>query len=134
MLLIGRDPFHILKNYGWALSWKIALFFKVCGCVHTHAYPKRAHTHVHTHGSRRPYTHTLKIYAHTHTLHTRAQLTAGYWDWPLIKAMDIKLTSETYDEDPLDDTARDGDTVRIMGVSHNVPFDSCQYLTTLPHG
>ena len=30
--------------------------------------------------------------------------------------MDIKLISETYDEDPLDDTARDGDTVRIMGV------------------
>ena len=40
MLLVGRDPHHILKNYGWAMSWKIVLFCKVCGRIH-------ARTHMH---------------------------------------------------------------------------------------
>ena len=47
------------------------------------------------------------------------KLTLGYWDEALIKAMEIKEVAQKYDEDPDDDSARDGDTVRIMGVSRS---------------
>ena len=48
------------------------------------------------------------------------KLTVGYWDADLIEAMEIKEIADRFDEDPLDETDRDGDTVRIMGVSHSL--------------
>merc|ERR1712070_356821 len=46
------------------------------------------------------------------------KLTVGYWDRELIETMKVHEVSERFDEDPLDDNDRDGDTLRILGMSH----------------